>query len=179
MGNSGRAPDLPPDPPGPWGAAQGTASPAALKTKTAVKCAAASPPAAAAAAPAARPAAAPAVAAGALAVEAAGAAAAGAAVVALAAALAAGAAGAAAAGPAAAARRGAAARSAASLRLFARPSEALRPVRGGGPSKASTCHRWRDSLSPGHSWLPRQRPASVLFVDEGLFSIARPGVSRP
>lgn len=50
MGNSGCAPDLHPDQPGSWGAAQeGTASPAALKTKTAVKCAAANPPAAAAA----------------------------------------------------------------------------------------------------------------------------------
>lgn len=50
LGNSGRVPDLRPDQPGSWGAAQGIASPAAAKSKTAVKSAAASPPAAAAAA---------------------------------------------------------------------------------------------------------------------------------
>ena len=56
MGNSGRVPDLRPDRRGPWGAAQGTASAAVVKSKTAVKCVAASPPAAAAAVPAAVPA---------------------------------------------------------------------------------------------------------------------------
>lgn len=139
MGNSGRAPDLPPDPSGPWGAAQGTASPAALKTKTAVKCAAASPPAVAAVVPAAAAvvpaAAAGALAAEALAAEAAGVAAAGVAAVAPAAAPAAGAVGAAAVGPAAAVRRGAVVLSAASLHLFARRSEALCPLRGAALAK--------------------------------------------
>lgn len=159
MGHSGCVPDLHPDQPGSWGAAQeGIASPAALKTKTAVKCAAANPPAAAAAGPAA------AAEARAAEARAAGAAAAGLPVVDLVAGadpaagavdLAAGAAAVgAAADPVAVAPTGAAALFAASPRLSATPNEELAPPlrqSQGKPPSAPGGDPW----SPGSAAPPK------------------------
>lgn len=172
-----------PDPPGSWGAAQGTASRAAPRSKTAARCAAASPAAAAAAAPAA---AAEAAAAEVAAVEAAAAEAAAAGLPAadLAAGTAAAgvaAAGAAAAGaaadPAAAAPLAAAALCAASPRLSATRSEDLPSSRPRRRSQGKP--PWLQVESPRLQDLPRQCPASRVICGRGLFSSAGHGVSRP